>query len=429
MNEDFLQFIWGLKLFDTADLKTVAGERLEIISTGIQNKDSGPDFYDAKIKIDETVWAGAVEIHCKSSDWNAHKHQNDNAYNNVILHVVETDDASVCRATGEMIPVMKITYPKCFQIRYEELSKSRLTIPCANHLDCIDLFRVKFWLTRIAMERMERKTGEIDKLIAASHGDFEAVFYCVLFRYFGFKTNALPFEMLARSLPVKLLRKHHDSLLSLEALLFGQAGFLETNEIEDSYYQQLKAEYAFLRSKYELTPMDSSLWKFAKLRPVNFPTVRIAQLAALLNKYQNLWEILIDADGLDKIFNIFDVTASEYWNNHYVFGKESTVRQKTLGTNSINVLVINVLSLMFFAYSNYKGDERFIDKALHLLESAKAESNTIISDWKKCNIIPKNALESQALLHLKTEYCSQRKCLQCIIGKEIVGTKLQIFIR
>jgi hypothetical protein len=425
MKEDFLQFIWGFKLFDTADLKTVAGERLEIISTGIQNKNSGPDFYNAKIKIGDTVWAGTVEIHCKASEWNSHKHQGDKAYDNVVLHVVEHADAAIQRSTGENIPMMKITYPQCFLQRYEELAASRLPVPCANYIESIDPFRIKFWLTRIATERMEGKTEEIDKLLAALHGDFEAVFYLVLFRYFGFKTNALPFEMLARSLPVNLLRKHHNSLFALEALLFGQAGFLETNEVEDAYCQQLKSEYAFLRSKYELTPMDCSVWKFAKLRPVNFPTVRIAQLAALLNKHQSLWETLLDADGIYKMFNIFDVTASEYWNNHYVFGKESANQPKKLGTNSINILAINVLSLMFFAYSNYKGDERFRDKALHLLESAKAETNTIISDWQKCKIIPRNALESQALLHLRTAYCAQHQCLQCVIGKEIVGNSLK----
>ncbi|MDR0384841.1 MAG: DUF2851 family protein [Prevotellaceae bacterium] len=426
MNEDFLQFIWSLGLYDSANLKTSEGECVEVISAGVRNRDSGPDFYNARIRIGEIVWAGTVEIHRKSSEWNLHGHQNDNAYNNVILHVVEKNDAVIKRKNGETIPCMEITCPENFKKRYLELSESVHHIPCANYISTINSFKVRFWLDRIAVERLERKTAEIEILMNETISDLEEVFHCVLFRYFGFKTNALPFEMLARSLPAKMLRKYSHSLLSVESLLFGQAGFLDSEEDDDEYFFKLKSEYRFLKVKHNLTAMDRSLWKFAKLRPVNFPTVRIAQLAAILNKYQNLWEIVVALDNTVDIYGMFDVSASEYWDSHYVFGKISPkVSSKRLGRNAVDNLIINVFAPMIFVYSVHRGDGAFKEKAIHFLESLPAETNSVISEWIKYGIKPSTALQTQALLHLRSEYCDNKKCLKCAIGQEVIRNILK----
>jgi hypothetical protein len=363
-----------------------------------------------------------VEIHKKSSEWNLHGHQNDNAYNNVILHVVEKNDVEIKRKSGETVPCLEITYPENLKKRYLELSESGQHIPCASYIPEIDPFKIQFWLNRIATERLERKTAEISALMDKTAGDPEEVFHCVLFKYFGFKTNALPFEMMARSLPANLLRKYSHSLSSLESLLFGQAGLLDIEvDDDDEYFSHLKSEYQFLKNKHNLVGMDKSLWKYTKLRPANFPTIRIAQAAAVLNKYQSLWEIVRASKSIKDICEILDVTASGYWDSHYVFGKTSSqIFPKRLGKNAVNNLIINVLVPMIFTYSIYRSDETLKERALSFLELLPAESNSIINEWTECGIEPANALESQALLHLQTEYCAKKTCLKCAIGKEVI---------
>jgi hypothetical protein len=399
---------------------TSEGECVEILSAGVRNKDSGPDFYNAKIRIGNTVWAGTVEIHKKASDWNLHGHQNDKAYNNVILHAVEKNDVVIRRQNGEIIPCVELTCPEDFKKRYLELSESEQNIPCANYILGVDPFKTKFWLNRIASERLERKTADISALIDETLSDLEEVFHCTLFKYFGFKTNALPFEMLARSLPAKLLRKYSHSLSSVEALLFGQAGLLDI-EATDEYTFKLSSEYQFLKTKHNLVAMDKSLWKYAKLRPVNFPTIRIAQVAAILSKYQSLWEVIITLENIKDIYDVFDVTASNYWDDHYVFGKiSSKTVPKRLGKNAVDNLIINVLAPAIFTYFIYRGDETLRERAIYFLESLSAESNSVVNEWIRYGIKPENAFQTQALLHLQTEYCAVRKCLKCTIGKEVI---------
>ncbi|MDR1169947.1 MAG: DUF2851 family protein [Prevotellaceae bacterium] len=425
MSEDFLQFIWSVGLYSPANLKTDGGEPVEIISPGIRNRDSGPDFYNAKIRIGGTVWAGTVEIHRKSSEWNLHGHQHDNAYSNVILHVVEKNDAVITRKNGETIPCVEIHCPENCKQRYLELSESVQFIPCAGRIAKVEPFKILFWLNRIAAERMERKTAEIAVLMNETANDPEEVFHRVLFRYFGFSINALPFEILARSLPANLLRKYSSSLTSIEALLFGQAGLLDI-DTEDEYSFNLKSEYRFLKNKHNLAAMDGSLWKYARLRPVNFPTIRIAQVAAILNKYQNLWELFVKLENIKDVYGIFDVTASEYWDSHYVFGKTSPqLLPKRLGKNAVDTLIINVLSPMIFAYSIYRGNEALRERAIYFLESLPAESNSIVGEWIKCDVKPDSALQSQALLHLQAEYCTGKRCLKCAVGKEIIQNTVE----
>jgi hypothetical protein len=420
MNEDFLQFIWNLGLYDVSSLKTDDGEKVQVIFAGIRNRDSGPDFYNAKIRIGDTLWAGTVEIHKKSSEWNLHGHQNDDAYNNVILHVVEKNDVTIVRKSGEIIPCMEVTCPENIQKRYLELSESKQQIPCANHIPEVDTFKLRFWLNRIAIERLEHKTAVITGLMDETFNDLEEVFHCVLFKYFGFKINALPFEMLARSLPTKILRKYAHSLHSVESLLFGQSGFLDF-DANDDYSFKLQSEYRFLKSKHNLVPLDKSLWKYAKLRPMNFPTIRLAQIAAILNKYQCLWETVANLNSLKDVYKVFDVTASGYWDNHYVFEKISEqASAKRLGKKAVDNLIINVLVPMIFAYSIYRSDEAMMERAVYFLESLTPESNSTINEWIKSGYRPVNAFESQALLHLQTVYCDSKKCLTCVIGKEVI---------
>jgi hypothetical protein len=408
-------------LYDPSSLKTNTGETVEILSAGSRNRDSGPDFHDAKIKIGDTLWVGSVEIHVKASEWYVHGHHDDKAYRNVILHVVTHDDALVRRSGGEILPTLKISYSEAVGKRYAELSESRSEIPCAEHVAKVDSFKFSFWLNRLATERLERKTAEINELLDRTLNDFEEVFHFVLFRAFGFKTNALPFEMLARSLPCRLLRKYSRSLFQLEALLFGRAGFLERDDIEDEYYRRLKSEFSFLRYKHELAPMDNSIWKYSKLRPVNFPTVRIAQVASLLNRHEQLWETILALDDMRHIRSLFDVCASEYWDSHYLFGKTAAKPSpKNIGTTTTDSLMINLAAPMLFAFAARRGEDELKEKSLHLLEIVPPEINRHIAEWNKCNIKPRNALESQALLHLKSEYCARSKCLNCVAGKEII---------
>ena len=423
MSEDFLHFVWKFGLLDKRDLKTAAGEEVEIISAGMHNRDSGPDFNNAKIKIGDTLWVGNVEIHVKASEWLAHGHQNDKAYDNVILHAVAINDAAIFRSSGEPVSVITITYPKFIEEQYAALTNSPLNIPCRSYIPAIDDIKIRHWLSRMATERLERKAEYVEELLRQTQSDFDRVFHRLLFRYFGFKANAVPFELLAQNLPAKVLKKYHDSPFILESLLFGQAGLLE-DALDDDYYNALKAEYIFLRAKYELTPLDKSLWKFAKLRPGNFPSLRIAQIAELLHRHDDLTEAMLRAGDIREHLAIFDVAASEYWNRHYVFGKAAEKSlPKRIGRVATELIAINVTVPFMFAYAKCKGDSNLHEKALTLLDEIKPESNSTVEEWAKAGVVAASASESQALLHLYSEYCSARKCLQCAIGKIVVGNK------
>ncbi|MDR2563783.1 MAG: DUF2851 family protein [Prevotellaceae bacterium] len=424
MGEDFLHFVWKFGLLDKNGLKTAAGENVEIISPGTHNKDSGPDFTGAKIKIGEVLWAGNVEIHVKASDWLLHGHQNDKSYDSVILHAVAINDVEITRMNTETIPVITINYPKSIEQKYRELADSSFDIPCKLYLPKITEVKIKHWLTRMAAERLEYKAEYIAELLKQTQSDFDRVLRRLLFRYFGFKVNALPFELLAQNIPA-VAKKYHASLPTTEALLFGQAGFLDDELAEDDYYNALKREYLFLKAKHGLNPMNKSLWKFARLRPYNFPTLRIAQMAALLHKCDDLFDAVLNADDVREHIAVFeDVRASEYWDTRYLFGK--TVEKplpKRIGRTAAELIALNVTVPFMFAYARSKGDENLRERALNLLDKFKPESNSTIRNWAEAGIKAGNAAESQALLHLYAEYCSPRKCLQCAIGKIVVGDK------
>jgi hypothetical protein len=421
MPEEFLQYIWENKLFVAENLKTTNGEQLEIINVGKRNTDSGPDFFNARIKIDDTIWVGNIEIHKNSSDWNRHNHQNDKAYNNVILHVAENCDQQIFRNNGEEIPALLFRYPEQLKTNYQKLLDAKTWIACQNQFHKIDPIILQLGFNRLMIERLEDKTSEILIRLQQNNCDWNETFYQMLSRMFGFKVNSVPFEMLAKSLPIGILAKHKSSLFQLEALLFGNSGLLNEQLLGDDYYISLRNEYSFLYKKYQLKGIESHLWKFMRLRPGNFPTVRISQLAALIHRSHGLFSRIIEIESLDELKKLFEVQASDYWNAHYSFNKNSTRNSvKELGENSINTLIINVVIPFLFVYGEKQNKENLKNRSLEFLEQLPAEENSIIEKWGKMGVESRSAFESQALLQLKNKYCERKKCLNCQIGVKLV---------
>lgn len=421
MKEDFLHYVWKYKLFDTSNLLTTNNEAITIINSGMHNTDAGPDFFNGKIQIGNTVWAGNIEIHINSSDWLAHQHQNDKSYENVVLHVVFNDDKTIYDAHNNPIPTLELKHLVSDKLmaKNQYLQNSKDWIPCQNQITAVDDFTIKTWLNRLAVERLERKAEEIQLTLQQNKNDWEQTFYQYLFKYFGLKVNALPFEQLAKNTSVKIAEKHNQ-LISIEALYYGQAGFLENN-IKDEYYLRLQKEYQFLKAKFSLQPIDKSLWKLLRLRPANFPTIRISQLANLLNNQTRLFAKVLNVTDVKEVEKLFKTETSAYWKNHYQFGvaaEKSSI--KKVGKTLINALIINVIIPFLFVYGKQKQEEKLMDKALFFLENIKSESNSIISKWEELDVISSNAMQSQALLELKNNYCSQKKCLNCNIGNKIL---------
>lgn len=421
MKEDFLHYIWRHKRFDLASLKTTEGEPIQILNFGTHNHHAGPDFTNAKVQIGETIWAGNIEIHLQASDWLQHNHQNDSAYNNVILHVVLDEDRPVFRATGERIPCLELKrrIPKKVSKIYQKLVHNEYWIPCQNHFHQVPEVTRNLWLDRLLVERLEQKTALIEQRLKKNKGNWEDTFYQYLARNFGFRINNEPFESLAISLPHLILAKHRNNLFQIEALLFGQAGFLDKN-FEEEYPNQLKQEYHFLQKKYSLSPIASVSWKFLRLRPANFPTIRIAQFGTLIAHSTNLFSKVLETDTLASIDNLLNVQLSDYWLTHYTFDKISKFRNKSLGKLAIQLLIINTIVPFLFLYGSHKGAESYKQKAFKLLEELPKEKNTIIAGWENLGVKAKSAYESQALLQLKNEYCDKKQCLKCAIGNGIL---------
>jgi hypothetical protein len=420
MKEEFLQFIWKYRLFNKNNLKTTDGRLVKIISTGQPNSDSGPDFFNAKIRIGETTWAGNIEVHQKSSHWFQHRHDQDAAYDNVILHVVEMQDKPV-QVKNHELPTLEITYPAEIMENYEQLLKSKRWIACEDRLPEVDPFILRFWFSSLMVERLESKTGDILAILEQNKNNWNETFYQLLARNFGMKTNALPFELLAKSLPLQVLSKHKNDLFQLEALLFGQSGLLNETLLGDDYYLALRKEYSFLYKKYSLSGIEAHLWKFMRLRPINFPTVRLAQLAMLIHHSSALFSRILETENLDELRKLFDVKASEYWDTHYRFNKTSAENHpKVLGETAFNNLVINTIVPLLFVYGEQHMNQAMKDRALFMLEKLEPESNQIIRKWNEQGIESRTAFETQALLQLKNKYCDAKKCLNCQLGAKII---------
>lgn len=421
MREDFLHYCWKHKLFNTKELESTSGETIQILHSGQHNSDSGPDFLNAKIKIGKTVWAGNVEIHVNASEWDQHKHHLDKAYSNVILHIVFNADKEVKTTSGEIVATMELNgkIPLKIYQRYTSMIENKSWIPCDKLIHDVDEFIVKQWMNRMMIERLESKVEVIYQSLKQNKNNWEETFYQILARYFGFKVNAMAFEMLAKSLPLHILAKHKSNLPQLEALLFGQAGLLE-KEFSDQQPQKLKKEYDFLRKKYRIKPIETKLWKYLRLHPQNFPEVRISQLADLIHQSSHLFSKIIEAKKIFDLQKMFLCKTSAYWDNHFRFDKESTNRTKQLGSQGVNILLINVVIPFLFAFGKYTDDKTSKDKALTFLEKLPAEKNSVTKNWEKSGIKIHNAFDSQALLQLKNEHCDHKTCLNCGIGYAIL---------
>lgn len=418
MKESILHYVWQFKLFLAYDLKTTDGQSVEIIDVGRPNTDAGPDFFNAKVKIDDTIWAGNIEIHAQSSDWIKHNHNVDKAYDNVILHVVGKADLPIYRTNGNVIPQMELAVPENIRTNYEELLAGKKWIPCENKISQVPGLLISDWKNALLIERLEQRTQMIENLLDQNSNHWEDAFYVSLARSFGFGTNSQAFEQLARSLPMGVLGKHKDNLFQLEAMLFGQAGFLEQNE-NDAYQSDLRKEYRFLQTKFGLNPIDSSQWKLLRLRPDNFPHIRLAQFAALVHRSSKLFSKILEADNVSSLRTLFACEVSDYWRKHYVFGKESAPSKKKLGDKSIDILLINSVVPFLFTYSKKKNFED--ELALKLLEKITSEKNAIIKKWNEFGIPSESAFDSQALLQLKKNYCDEKKCLRCRIGHRVLS--------
>lgn len=429
MTEDFLHYTWKFRLYADA-LQLGSGERITVLQPGRQNINAGPDFFDARIKIGEKTWAGNVEIHLSGSDWVKHGHHRDAAYNNVILHVVFNDDTPALNANGRRISTLDISKYMEMDIynRYQQFLKSRTWVPCQGQLQQVDKFVIHNWLDRLVVNRLQRKAEAVDRLLQLTNNDWSEAFWLALARNFGFNVNAEPMERLARSLRLATLAKHKNNLLQLEALLFGQAGFLEEKR-EDEYFGDLQGEFRLLAKKFRLQPMEKAVWKFARLRPPNFPTVRLAQLAQLIYKSSGLFSRVLQAQSVKELTQFFNIKVSGYWKDHYTFEKRGINREKKLGNNSVELIIINTIVPILFVYGKRKGREEYCEKALTFLENLKGEQNSIISKWSDLGMPVKTAYQTQGLLELKKEFCEQKKCLHCSIGMKLLGRESKMMKR
>lgn len=420
--EKLLYYIWEHRLFDTRELQTTKGEKIEIIDPGHRNSDSGPDYFNAKIRIGERIWAGNVEIHQNASDWKLHNHDSDKSYDSVILHVVETDDAEIKRSTGESIPQFIIRYPQKIKDNYELLIHQNGFLPCGDRLYQLPPLFLTDWITSLAMERLQEKSQRICNWLESYRGNWEEVCYVTLSRSLGFGTNSDAFERLARSLPLLFMQKHADSLFQVEAFLFGQAGLLDPGYFrDDPYYQRMANEYVFLKKKFGLTPLNPESWKFFRLRPANFPHQRIALIAQLIHQGFSLFTQIREAKDEKELRGLFDLYLNGYWDTHYSFGQPSPSRPKAIGKGAVDILLINTVAPLLYAYGLKTGNETYADRAMNLLENIKAEQNRIVRYFTQAGVTVNNALDSQALIQLYNAYCTPKKCLYCRIGHKLLS--------
>ena len=421
MREDLLHYIWKHKLLASKRLVTTQKENIQLVHSGDHNHNAGPDFFNARIKIDNQLWVGNVEIHIKSSDWYAHGHEKDSNYDAVIIHVVWEHDIEVYRSDNSPIPTLELkdyVDEKIFTNYQKLFSTPQKWINCENDITAVDQFSLDNWLERLYIDRLEQKSHLIDQLLDDSKNDWEAVLFKMLSKSFGLKVNGDAFLNVVNSLDFSIIRKEKYSLVSIEALLFGQAGLLN-DTIQDGYFQHLKKEYNYLVKKYKLQSNFNSQLQFFRLRPGNFPTIRLAQLAALLHQHQNLFSKIMETTQLKDFYELFAISISEYWETHYSFTSASKKTNKKLSRSFIDLLLINTIVPLRFMYlkrTNKLNEEHLLTIVRHL----KSEKNTVIDKFKELSIISNNAMESQALLQLKNEYCSKQKCLQCAIGSTLL---------
>src|SRR6218665_426917 len=422
MNELLLHAIWKYQFFQKGNLQTAQGEAVNILKQGNYNTDAGPDFLHARIQIGETEWNGHVEIHVHSSDWNAHKHQENNAYQNVILHAVWENNKDILRPDGTLLPVLElkpIVNPQLLE-NYKGLAQNNSPVPCSSQLSSVASVTRWSATEQALVQRLEKKSDKVLGLLKVLNDDWEETAFQLLAQNFGLKINAEPFHLVAQSIPIKTIRKHLNNLLQTEALLFGQAGMLSATG--DEYARTLKKEYEFLKHKYSLEQKANVLqWKFLRLRPANFPTIRMAQLAALLQSAKSLWSSLMEINNFKEAEKLFAIETSPYWKEHYRFGKKSAAPVPAFGKDIRNNILINTLTPLWAAYGRAKDEPMWMEKALMLLQHVPGEKNRITKLYEALDWKSKTAFDSQGLIELHNEMCMQRKCLDCAIGIKILG--------
>jgi len=420
MKEDFLHYLWKFKKFDALNLKTFNGEEITIINGGQYLELAGPDFFNAQITIGNQKWAGNVEIHLKSSDWYVHHHEKDEAYENVILHVVWEHDTEIFRKNNTEIPVLELKkyVEKETIVNYQSLIAPKSWIFCEKQLTTIPQFVMQNWQERLFFERLERKSNPIFELLEQTNQDWEAVLFCLLAKNFGLNTNGEIFLKIAQSIPFSIIRKESFEVENLEALLLGNAGLLDL-EKEDTYFKDLKFRYFYLLHKYQLEKKIIEPVQFFKHRPDNFPTIRLSQLANLYYAQQNLFSKISSSNSVKSIYEIFEISASNYWQNHYQFDKESPKKRKQLSKSFVDLIIVNTIIPLQFAYAKSQGKE-ISEDLIQLLDEVAPEKNAVIDKFSSFGIKSKSAFESQSLLQLKNEYCNKSRCLDCAIGMELL---------
>ena len=430
--EKLLHYIWKYKLFPLKPLQTTDGLTLEVIDPGTLNRDAGPDFFNAKIKLDGTTWVGNIEIHGRAADWYAHGHHEDTHYNNVILHVTETADRPVVTQDGKTLPQLIVEVPGYLRENYEELCRTTDYPRCHRIIPQIDPFTVHSWMNALLYERLEQRAQTVATRVEKLQGDWERAYFITLSRNFGFGINGDAFEVWAQHIPLQAVAHHRDNLFQIEAIFMGQAGLLDFDTIpkkyrdeaiDDDYYPRLKREYDYLAHKFALTPMDAAAWKFLRLRPQNFPHVRIAQLTQLYYNQTAGFSRLLEARTLEELHDMLSTHATPYWESHYTFGCPSHKNAKALTAGSLNLIAINTVVPLLYAYGQTHGNDKYCERALQFLEPIKAENNYITRQWAECGIKVDNASDSQALIQLKKEYCDRKYCLHCRFGYEFLKRK------
>jgi hypothetical protein len=421
MSEDFLHYIWKYKLFNLQNLKTTSGEDLEIVSVGSHNTESGPDFFNGKIKIGNLVWAGQVEIHINSSDWYKHQHETDPAYLKTVLHVVMNYDMDVFDEAKNPIPTLELNGRISNQLianyNYLKLAKNKLV--CQGLTSDLNDFQTNQWLGRLLIERLERKVKDISEIHQNMNGNWEQTVFIQLAKNLGFKTNSIPMQLLAEEINFKILIKSRNNVMILESILLGVAGLLE-GELDGDYPNQLKKEFNHQNNKHQFTVLKKEIWKFGGVRPSNFPTLRLVQLAQIISKFGNLFETFVRDFTVEREWTELNVEGPSFWNTHYSLHTSSVLKKKSLGKSAINIILINTVAPLLFFYGKETANPSYQEKAIDLLESLPSENNSIIKRWKENNIYAKRSSESQSLIELTNNYCKPKKCLTCGIGKQIL---------
>ena len=437
--EKLLQYCWKHRILPEGELRTADGESIEIVDTGLLNTDAGPDFFNARLRIGDRLLAGNVEIHVRRNDWYAHGHDRDAAYDNVILHVVDAQsngpadaDSAIRTREGRILPEVKISVPEEIRANYRELLSEDNYPPCYKIIPNVTPLSMHSWMAALQTERLKQKTEAIAERVSMLKGDWEHAYFITLARSYGFGSNSDALEQWARNMPMTSVAHHRDNLFQIESIFFGQAGMLniaavrERLQLEtaaDEYFQRMQSEYEYLKHKFQMTDKYAPQWKYMRMRPQNFPTIRIAQLARLYYERRTSLSQLIECDTIDKLRKMFHCGVSDYWQTHYTFGHESQPSAKQLSAASISLLMINCAIPMIFAYGRQTGSEALCNRALDLLESLPPENNTITRMWKQVGLESRSAGDTQALIQLKKQYCDRKDCLQCRIGYEYMKLK------